>query len=495
MFRNRRIFAVLGLAALAIGACVAMSFAAPHGLFAGGGAEQLIIANLAITPTATLDGLRGLSRRMVESVTDDLDADRIAALEADHKRLTTVMEMVKRDDLSFRVTENMTIAEITDAMMRAQIDREGRAPTFGQSGADLHGDRDTRSDGFTRIEAMGEALYARFTPSHEISAGARPYAGMQISDMARIALDGARQSTIGMSPAELITRALHTTSDFPLAIANTVNRVLQASYATPTSGLKLTAKRTTAPDFRAKMLVKVGTDVTLEKVNEAGEYRRGTFVEGGESYGVETYGKIISISRKLLINDNLGAFQDVPYRVARDVYGFEADFLVNLLQSNPKMSDGKALFHADHRNIAAAGAPLSLESLSDARLAMRRQKDLAGKLVDIVPRFLVVPPTMETVAEQLISPISPTNMGGVNPFAGKLELVVEPRLVDSKAWYLAASPTQIDGLEYAYLEGFEGPYIETKHGFEVDGVHVKVRDDFGAGFVEHRSWFKNPGQP
>jgi hypothetical protein len=80
----------------------------------------------------------------------------------------------------------------------------------------------------------------------------------------------------------------------------------------------------------------------------------------------------------------------------------------------------------------------------------------------------------------------------VNPFSGKLSLVVEPRLAGA-AWYLAADPGEIDGLEYAYLEGQEGPYIETERGFEIDGLRVKVRVDFGAGFVDWRGWFKNPG--
>ena len=37
------------------------------------------------------------------------------------------------------------------------------------------------------------------------------------------------------------------------------------------------------------------------------------------------------------------------------------------------------------------------------------------------------------------------------------------------------TPAQIDGLEYAYLAGAPGPQTETRAGFEVDGVEVKVR--------------------
>ena len=72
---------------------------------------------------------------------------------------------------------------------------------------------------------------------------------------------------------------------------------------------------------------------------------------------------------------------------------------------------------------------------------------------------------------------------------------VDPRLdaKSSTGWYIAADPGQLDGLEYAHLEGEEGPQISIREGFTVDGVEWKVRLDFGAGFVEHRSWYRNPG--
>ena len=81
----------------------------------------------------------------------------------------------------------------------------------------------------------------------------------------------------------------------------------------------------------------------------------------------------------------------------------------------------------------------------------------------------------------------------MNPFA-RLALIVEPRLTDAARWYVAADAAQIDGLEYAYLAGAPGPQTETRAGFEVDGVEVKVRLDYGAGFVDWRGWYSNAGQ-
>ncbi|WWW37242.1 hypothetical protein V8017_11545 [Stenotrophomonas rhizophila] len=74
--------------------------------------------------------------------------------------------------------------------------------------------------------------------------------------------------------------------------------------------------------------------------------------------------------------------------------------------------------------------------------------------------------------------------------------IVEPRLHDGSeiAWYGAAEPGVIDTIEYAYLEGHEGVFTETKNGFEVDGVQVKCRHIFGAKAIDPRGLYKNAGQ-
>ena len=109
------------------------------------------------------------------------------------------------------------------------------------------------------------------------------------------------------------------------------------------------------------------------------------------------------------------------------------------------------------------------------------------------PRFLVVPPELELTAEQVLAAIQPTTTDDDNPFGGKLELLVETRLSSATRWYLVSDPVTTEGLEYSYLQGEEGPQIETKQGFEIDGMAFKVHLDFGAAFLEHRGWFRNTG--
>ena len=84
-------------------------------------------------------------------------------------------------------------------------------------------------------------------------------------------------------------------------------------------------------------------------------------------------------------------------------------------------------------------------------------------------------------------------VANVNIFS-HLQLVVEPRLTNPNRWYIVADPAEIDGLEYAYLAGAPGPQTATEVGFpDLTAVEIKVRTDFGAGFVDWRGWYTNAG--
>ncbi|MAE45021.1 MAG: peptidase U35 [Magnetovibrio sp.] len=344
---------------------------------------------------------------------------------------------------------------------------------------------------------MGEALYSQINPGHELSEPARRYAYATPVDMAKELLTLRGFQTTGLSPATLITRALHTTSDFPIILGDTVGRTLRDAYQTAPSGIRRLGRQTSAKDFRSINKLMLGEAPMLEKLNEHGEIKAGTMTEAKEAYKVETWARKIGITRQVLVNDDLGAFSDLARRMGQAAAETEARILVDLLESNtgngPKMDDAKALFHADHGNKAGTGAVISDTTLSAARLALRTQKGLSGQPIRVTPKYLLVPPALETTAEKWLATVAAAKAADVNPFSGSLSLVVEPRLASATRWYITAEPGEIDGLEFAYLAGGEGPQVESKSGWDVDGVEIRVILDYGAGFVDHRGWYANAG--
>lgn len=356
---------------------------------------------------------------------------------------------------------------------------------------------ESQDDPALRARQMGEAIYARINPRHELSEPARRYAYSTPVDMAKELLTLRGESTMALSPASLVTRALHTTSDFPIILGDTVGRVLRDAYQAAPSGIRRLGRQTTARDFRAVNKIMLGEAPLLEKLNEHGEIKAGTMAEAREAYKVETWARKIGITRQVLVNDDLGAFADLARRMGQAAAETEARILVTLLEAGsgngPTMSDGKTLFHADHGNKAGTGAAISDATLSAARLALRTQKGIEDRTIRVTPRNLLVPPALETTAEKWLASIAPATAADVNPFSGSLSLVVEPRLSSATRWYVTADPGEIDGLEFAYLSGAEGPQVESRSGWDVDGVEIRVILDFGAGFIDHRGWFMNAG--
>lgn len=405
--------------------------------------------------------------------------------------------------------EIRTIAEtagLTRAWAEAQIDAEAtidtaRAAAFTamQTRSRETATRTTRaeigtdhSDPAVIVQRAGEALFARSHPEHQLSEPARAYAGMTTVDLARDSLRRSGIATTGLSADTIITRALHTTSDFPLILGDSVGRELRRAYQAAPSGARQLARQATIRDFRPKRAIGLGDAPQLEQVNEHGEFKSGTMTEASESYSLTPFGKIFGITRQSLVNDDLGTFQQVPSKFGAMASAFEAQQLVAKITANPAMSDTFAVFHTNHANTKAAAGQTEANLIADltaARLAQRKQTSLSGGLIDVNPKFVMVPPDLETVMEKVLSQVQAASVSDVNPFA-KLILVVEPRLTSATQWYVVADPALIDGLEYAYLEGAPGPQIETKAGFEVDGVQIKVRLDFGCGWLDHRGWYR-----
>jgi len=205
----------------------------------------------------------------------------------------------------------------------------------------------------------------------------------------------------------------------------------------------------------------------------------------------------VRITRQAIINDDLDLLGRIPRRMGRAARRTIGDLVFAILTSNPNMSDGVALFHSDHKNLAAAGSAPSVTSLSAARAAMGTQKD-GDATLNVAPKYLLVPAALEASANQLInSTVDPTASKGhaTNPVAGMAEVIADGRLdaASATAWYLAADPNGYDTIEVAYLDGMESPYLEEQNVWTSDGVEMKVRVDAGVAPLASQTLYKNAG--
>jgi len=254
------------------------------------------------------------------------------------------------------------------------------------------------------------------------------------------------------------------------------------------------SKERSANDFRPNPVTGLTGTPEFLVVEENGEYTYASFQDIGDSFKLWTAGRIISLSRQLIINDQLGLFGDMGGHLGRGAALHEANAWWANVLGNPNLSDGVALFHASHGNLAPSGSFLSATGLSAGRAAMRKQKDRDGVTpINPTPKYLVVGPDSETAADQLLATFQAAKSGDVVPaFVRSLIVVVTPRITDY-SWYLFADPTKTPALQHAYLRGQKGIYTDTRVGFEVDGVEYKGRLDFNAKAAGFQGVYKNPG--
>lgn len=433
------------------------------------------------------------------------------AAEAERKRCLTIKQMARKVGLGDDVADDLIergvsvqdagaamIDKLAERQQAAQGEIRNSQPT-AVGGVDMGVIAAKRS-------AMQNALLHRCNPTHQLDETAREFRGMRLIDMAREAVEMVGGNVRGMTPQEVARAALgcdrqavraagmHTTSDFPLLLGSTVNRTLRDAYALAPQTWRPLGRQTTVPDFREVTRVALGDISALEKVNEHGEYKYGTLGEEGAPLKVAKFGKIIAITWESIVNDDLSALTRIPQALGAAAAQTESDVVWSLLLGNPNFVDGTALFHADHGNLAGSAGAINTTTLAAARAAMRKQKSKAGHYLNLGPEYLVVGPDKELEAFQFTSSnYVPAKNADINDSRNaSLQVIVDARITGNQ-WYLYAAPGLVDTFEYAYLEGEQGVFTETREGFEVDGMEIKARLVFGAAWIDYRGVYKNAG--
>lgn len=331
------------------------------------------------------------------------------------------------------------------------------------------------------------------------------FTGLTMVELARSALNARNVKNGHLGRMEMVGLAFtarnsgpgyHSTSDFGSVLASVAYRSMMVGYEEVDENFDQWTSRGTASDFRPISRVDMGLFPALEKVEEGAEYKYGTIGDTGTTVQIATYGKMFAITRQAIINDDLGFFDRVPRRMGRAAKRTIGNLVYAILNGNPTMQDGVALFHASHGNLAGSAAAISVPSLGVAMAAMAVQKDEAGigTSIGVVPKFLLLPPTLLMTANTVLTSATiPGDAGQVaNPVRGLVTPIQDSRL-SGTAWYLAGAPGQVDTIEVTYLDGVTEPFMDQREGWNVDGSEFKVRMDAGVKALHWRGLFKNAG--
>ena len=418
-------------------------------------------------------------------------ADLQKAMEQERKRTSEITALFR--DFDVEGADEAIVMGVSVDEARAMVMDQLRARNKGVSVTM----GEAESDKF-RAAAQDAVLMAAGIPVADAAPGAQELRGHSMVELARESLQReGLQANFGDN-MELARQAINSTSTFPAIMANLANKSVMVGFNEAETTYQIWAGKGSNRDFKEAARVALSEAGNLELVPEGGQFQQDFLGEASARTKVATYGKLFSLTRQAIINDDLGLFSKIATK-----YGSAAKRLVNKmvyaqLTGNVKMQDNVALFDTKHGNVAGTGEALSVKAIAKAITAMRRQKGITGEAtLNITPKYLVVPPELEMTAYQIVNStaaVDGVNSGVANPYKGRFIVVADAELTDPDAWYLVADATQHDTIEVTYLNGVETPRLETRQGFDVDGIEYKVAFDCGVSALDFRGVFKNAGK-
>lgn len=422
----------------------------------------------------------------VEVQAVDAEAVRKEAAQLERARAAEIFETVAKAKLGVEVARKMIEGGVSIENARKEIIEMISTKDPIQTARVEAGAQDEIQ---TRKEGAEAALLHRANPGlFKLDGKGREFVGMSLLRMAEDFLGNTR----GLTRNQIARRALQS-SDFVELLSNVASKTLRRAYELQPKTFEPFVVRGTLPDYKPAKRVSFGEAPSLAQIAEGDDYTQGTIGEGSESIQVAKYGRTVHMTDVLIQNDDLQAFARLPQLFGAAAARLESQLVYGILTGSHTMSDGKQLFHADHGNLAT-GSAIDVAGLSAARKLMRKQKGIDGQdYLDLAPAFLVCGPDQETAARQILSAqVVPNSINEVNPFQASMQLIVDARIEGDK-WYLIASPSTIDTIEVAMLDGMTGPEMAQETWFDNDAVKFKCKHVIGVKAIDHRGLVKNPG--
>lgn len=266
-------------------------------------------------------------------------------------------------------------------------------------------------------------------------------------------------------------RAAFSTSTFSGILSNVAHKSMLASYraVNEVAIISKIARKLTASDFKTHTGYRLTADTVFDALAAGGEIKHGSLGDSSFNYSVQTYGRMIGITREMMINDDLNAFAAIPQLIGRGAALKLVALFWNMIKDN--VDD---FFHANNNNINTDTLGVSAEGYDKATQLLEEMVDEQGNPILVNPKYVIVPPALHGaarrmfVSENLNVPVTgvgsaakKSQIGEANSYKGLYEPIVARALKDKPAeYYLFGNPADVAAFGVAYLRGNETPTIE-----------------------------------
>jgi hypothetical protein len=367
--------------------------------------------------------------------------------------------------------------------------------------------------GITDVLQRAQKIAPNNAAFRDIATDPGEFRGLSMRDIARECLERAGVKTRGLSPLDLVGRALtyragggmNSTSDFAVLLENVMHKTTLSSYMiTPDTWSRFCGTKTVT-DFRDHNHYRLGSFGSLDSLNEHGEFKNKSIPDAERvKTSVTTKGNIISLSRQAIINDDMGAIMETAQGFGRSSKLTVEVAVYSLLAQNaglgPTQADGQPFFHAANRKNVSTSAAITVNAIDADRVVMGKQKDPSNnEYLDLRPAILLVPLEIGGTARVINANEYDTKDNSfqtANKVRGLFRDVVDSaRMSDISATrrYLFADPNVWPAIVVSWLEGQTEPFLDSQDCWRVDGVEWKLRLDFGVKEFDARAAVTNAG--
>ncbi len=298
------------------------------------------------------------------------------------------------------------------------------------------------------------------------------------------------------------TDAEYISTGFPYALAATMNRLLLQGYAEPNYGLDLlvpAGNRKSVSDFKTQERIRVGYfgDLPLNDPELTDWPEIASPTDEKANYAVVQFGGLVTVTRKTIINDDLGIVREIVAKLGRAAHRTVAQRVFNLLTANAATTyDAVTWFHA-----SSHGANLTTTALSAAEIEViaklmyaQTEKD-SGKVLGIEASILVVPRALQATAHDLneYQPVEAAKNPSWHRFGANSErIITSPLLTDATDFYVFADQILVPCIELGFFQGREQPELfladnpVVGKAFISDRIQYKIRHEYESVVIDHR---------
>lgn len=426
------------------------------------------------------------------------DSGKVAedAVKAERDRVTEICAVCRQFNVpADKMDGYIKDAKTVDAVRKAILDDMAAE----QKPAKVTVEKDA-GDNFIERAVDGLALHHGVITDAEAVKGADEYRNGSLRAIAEDCLIAG-----GMSERELRHMSAHEvfeemfnshsramgTEQFSMIIDQFGNKTMLKGYQEQPTVFQQLVSKGSNKDFKPTHKYRLGLDGKPELMPpESGEFKYQEMADENISTAIQTYGKAISFTREIFINDDMGAVVKAIRMQAGGFRRLQEEMFFNVLTNITFNSTTR-------KNLVVTNKNISAKAYSEMRTLMRRQKDFEGKAyIGVFPAFILASDENFYDHAQLLaaaSDPSQTNPGVPNIMKGMMTLITSPYLT-GKAYYAIARPSEMEGIEYTTLNNVDRPYSRTVIPQSHLGIDYQFWMDFGFNLIDYRAFVKNAGE-